>query len=86
MAFQITADTSIDAQMEAFDNRAPDRDAPKLVSWSPGSDGKYDFMPDRDAMHRPGDPVTLFFDEPVLALSVESGVIQKAGASEVPVK
>uniref|UniRef100_UPI003A94DA25 Ig-like domain-containing protein n=1 Tax=Marinobacter sp. TaxID=50741 RepID=UPI003A94DA25 len=76
----------IDAQMKAFDNRAPDRDPPKLVSWSPGPDGKYEFMPDRDEMHRPGDPVTLFFDEPILASSVESGVTLKDGARKVPVK
>ncbi|MFP3978261.1 Ig-like domain-containing protein [Marinobacter sp. KMM 10035] len=85
IAFQITGDTSVDAQLAAFDDRESDREPPGLLSWSPGTLGEKDFAPDMGKLHRPGDPVTLFFDEPILESSVATGVILKAGASEVPV-
>lgn len=81
IAFQIQADTSVDAQMQAREERSVDVTGPELVSWMPGDDSA--FPGNRDQMHRPGDPIILNFDEPILRSSVVDGVrlIDNVGAS-----
>ncbi|SFM02479.1 Ig-like domain-containing protein [Marinobacter zhejiangensis] len=72
IAFHIEADTNLDVQLNALDNRIVDTTGPQLVSWMPGAE---DATPStRQSMQRPGDPVILFFDEPLDNASIPSGV------------
>lgn len=86
IAFQITADTSVSIQMEAIDTREPDRAAPSLVSWLPGPVVEGGVVEDPGTLHRPGDPISLYFNEPILESTVSDGVILKEGQSQVPLK
>lgn len=72
IAFNLEGDISEDAPTDAADLRPVDDEPPELVSWMPGPQ---DAVPEtRQDMHRPGDPVTLNFNEPVDGDSVEAGI------------
>lgn len=72
IAFHLEAATDIDSALDADDLREIDRTGPSLVSWMPGDE---DAIPNtRQSMHRPGDPVILFFDKPLDPDSVADGV------------
>ncbi|MGP9831669.1 Ig-like domain-containing protein [Marinobacter sp. NSM] len=81
IAFQIQADTSVDTQLQALETRLFDNSGPRLVSWLPGDDET--FPGNRDQMQRPGDPVILNFDEPLLPSTVEAGVVLLKNNGEV---
>ncbi|WP_375177211.1 Ig-like domain-containing protein [Marinobacter mobilis] len=76
LAFNIRAETANRAQQDAPQPLA-DLAAPALVSWMPGNDAAM------IRAHRPGDPVTLFFDEPLDRDSVRAGVRLFSGDNEV---
>lgn len=59
IAFRIEADTNLDTQLQALENREADTSGPTLVSWMPGNEAS------RQASHRPGDPIVLNLDEPL---------------------
>ena len=84
VAFQIQADTDVDVQFEAIQQRLEDTQGPQLVSWQPGPDAV--FPGDRDQIQRPGDPVSLFYDEPLLPASAEQGITVFEGGVEVPAR
>lgn len=72
IAFSLKGDVSEDAPTDAADLRPVDSEPPKLLSWMPGSE---DAIPDtRQDMQRPGDPVILNFNEPILESSVAEGI------------
>lgn len=72
IAFHLEAPTDIDSALDADELRELDSTSPKLVSWTPGPK---DAIPDtRQSMHRPGDPIILFFDKPLDPDSVTDGV------------
>jgi hypothetical protein len=73
------ADSALDAEQER--QRGLDTTGPSLVSWMPGAT---DAIPaTRQSMQRPGDPVILFFDEPLDPKSIESGVTLSEGGTPV---
>ncbi|GGE76943.1 hypothetical protein GCM10011533_31610 [Streptosporangium jomthongense] len=72
IAFHLQAATDADSALDAEELRELDNTAPKLVSWTPGATDA--IPPTRQSMHRPGDPVILFFDEPLDPESVKSAV------------
>ncbi|WP_295718786.1 Ig-like domain-containing protein [uncultured Halovibrio sp.] len=81
IAFNLEGDISEDAPTDAADLRPVDDEPPKLVSWMPGSE---DAVPDtRQDMHRPGDPVTLNFNEPIDGDSVKNGITLFKDGQEV---
>ncbi|MFP3976294.1 Ig-like domain-containing protein [Marinobacter sp. KMM 10035] len=60
-----------------------DQTPPQLVSWMPGAE---DAKPaTRQSMHRPGDPIILFFDEPLDPASISAGVNLYADGQELTV-
>ena len=72
IAFHLQAATDADSVLDAEMLRELDSTPPSLVSWMPGPDNA---IPDtRQSMQRPGDPVILFFDEPLSKDSIDSGV------------
>src|SRR5690554_540748 len=84
IAFQLKAATDVNSALDAEDDWLRDLDTtpPQLVSWMPGAE---DAIPaTRQSMQRPGDPVILFFDEPLDPASIESGVT--LSADNVPVE
>jgi len=81
IAFHLQAATDAESALDAELDRELDSTAPKLVSWTPGAT---DAIPaTRQSMHRPGDPVILFFDEPLDPASIETGIALKAGGALV---
>jgi hypothetical protein len=73
------ADSALDAEQER--QRGLDTTGPSLVSWMPGAT---DAIPaTRQSMQRPGDPVILFFDEPLDPKSIESGVTLSEGGTPI---
>ncbi|MFO7788142.1 MAG: Ig-like domain-containing protein, partial [Halospina sp.] len=77
IAFHLEGDISEDAPTDAVDLRPVDDEPPKLLSWMPGNgpDSSDPAVPKtRQRMHRPGDPVTLNFNEPINGNSVEKGI------------
>src|SRR5690554_2721702 len=74
IAFHLQAATDVNSALDAEDDWLRDLDttAPKLLSWMPGAEDA--IPPTRQAMQRPGDPVILFFDEPLDPASVAEGV------------
>lgn len=72
IAFHLQAATDVDSVLDAENLRKPDSEPPSLVSWMPGSDNA--IPPTRQSMQRPGDPIILFFDEPLNPKSVETGI------------
>ncbi|WP_144778878.1 Ig-like domain-containing protein [Marinobacter maritimus] len=81
IAFHLQAATDAESALDAELDRELDSTAPKLVSWTPGAT---DAIPaTRQSMHRPGDPVILFFDEPLDPKSIETGIALKAGGAPV---
>ncbi len=81
IAFHLQAATDVESALDAELDRELDSTAPKLVSWTPGA---ADAIPaTRQSMHRPGDPVTLFFDEPLDSKSIETGITLKANGTPV---
>src|SRR5690554_1794173 len=84
IVFQLKAATDVNSALDAEDDWLRDMDTtpPQLVSWMPGAE---DAIPaTRQSMQRPGDPVILFFDEPLDPASIESGVT--LSADNVPVE
>lgn len=72
IAFHLQAATDADSVLDAELLRELDSTSPSLVSWMPGPDNA---IPDtRQSMQRPGDPVILFFDEPLAADSIDTGI------------
>ena len=72
IAFSLEADISEDAPTDAAELRSMDNEPPELMSWMPGSENA---VPDtRQDMHRPGDPVTLNFNEPIDGDSIKEGI------------
>ncbi|WP_417516084.1 Ig-like domain-containing protein [Marinobacter sp.] len=72
IAFHLQAATDVESALDAELDRELDSTPPELVSWTPGA---ADAIPaTRQSMHRPGDPVILFFDEPLDPASIENGV------------
>ncbi|SNC76982.1 Ig-like domain-containing protein [Marinobacter sp. es.048] len=81
IAFHLQAATDADSALDAELLRELDSTAPSLVSWMPGPDNA---IPDtRQSMQRPGDPVILFFDEPLAPDSVNGGITLFADNQEV---
>lgn len=72
IAFHLEAATDADSALDAEHLRELDGTAPTLVSWMPGPDNAIPAT--RQSMHRPGDPVILFFDEPLDPDSIANGV------------
>lgn len=73
IAFQLQAATDVDSVLDAEVLRKIDNTAPQLVSWMPGD--KENAIPNtRQSMQRPGDPVILFYDEPLDPASITNGV------------
>lgn len=79
IAFRIQADTSADVQMDAEENRETDTTGPTLVSWMPGPTD--DPAGNRQELQRPGDPVILYFDEPLDRESVREGITLTANGT-----
>src|SRR5690554_5615406 len=74
IAFQLKAATDVNSALDAEDDWLRDLDTtpPQLVSWMPGAE---DAIPaTRQSMQRPGDPVILFFDEPLDPESIADSV------------
>ncbi len=72
IAFHLQAATDVDSVLDADMLRAMDNTPPQLVSWMPGAE---DAIPaTRQSMQRPGDPVILFFDEPLDPASISNGI------------
>src|SRR5690554_6312359 len=68
IAFHLQAATDVDSVLDAEMLREMDNTPPQLVSWMPGPE---DAIPaTRQSMQRPGDPVILFFDEPLDPASI----------------
>ncbi|TDT43181.1 Ig-like domain-containing protein [Halospina denitrificans] len=81
IAFNLEADLSEDAPTDAAELRPEDNEPPELISWTPGPE---DAVPDtRQDMQRPGDPVTLNFNEPIDGDSVEEGITLFADGSAI---
>lgn len=83
IAFQLKAATDVNSALDAEDDWLRDLDTtpPQLVSWMPGAE---DAIPaTRQSMQRPGDPVILFFDEPLDPASVANGVTLTADGNSV---
>lgn len=72
IAFHLEAATDVDSALDAENLREMDSTAPSLISWMPGPENAIPAT--RQAMQRPGDPVILFFDEPLDPTSLEGGV------------
>ncbi|WP_417564872.1 Ig-like domain-containing protein [Marinobacter sp.] len=72
IAFHLQAATDADSVLDAEMLRRLDSKAPSLVSWMPGPENATPNT--RQSMQRPGDPVILFFDEPLASDSVKAGV------------
>lgn len=76
IAFHLKADTDVNSALDAEDiwkREQEETTPPELVSWMPGD--KENAIPNtRQSMQRPGDPVILFFDEPLDPASVGSSV------------
>ncbi|MYL25574.1 MULTISPECIES: Ig-like domain-containing protein [Halomonadaceae] len=86
IAFNLEGDISEDAPTDAADLRPVDDKPPKLVSWMPGNgpDSADPAVPKtRQRMHRPGDPVTLNFNEPIDEDSISEGLTLDADGAEV---
>ncbi|NWN92893.1 Ig-like domain-containing protein [Marinobacter adhaerens] len=86
IAFHLEADTNVDSALDAEDiwKRERDTTPPKLVSWMPGD--KENAIPKtRQSIQRPGDPVILFFDEPLDPDSIAEGVSLLADGSPLKV-
>ncbi|MEP3562160.1 MAG: Ig-like domain-containing protein, partial [Marinobacter sp.] len=81
IAFHLQAATDVDSVLDAEVLREFDNTAPNLVSWMPGD--KDNAVPKtRQDMQRPGDPVILFFDEPLDEASVSRNVSLTADNGE----
>src|SRR5690554_3960109 len=83
IAFQLKAATDVNSALDAEDDWLRDLDTtpPQLVSWMPGAE---DAIPaTRQSMQRPGDPVILFFDEPLDPASIKNGVTLSADNTPV---
>jgi len=81
IAFHLQAATDVDSVLDADTLRELDNTPPQLVSWMPGPENATPST--RQSMQRPGDPVILFFDEPLDAESISSGVTLKANGTPV---
>jgi len=81
IAFHLQAATDVDSVLDAEMLREMDNTPPQLVSWMPGAE---DAIPaTRQSMQRPGDPVILFFDEPLDPASIEGSVVLFGDNQEV---
>ena len=79
IAFHLEAATDADSVLDAEMLRELDSTAPSLVSWMPGPANA---IPDtRQSMQRPGDPVILFFDEPIDPESLAKGLVLDANGT-----
>lgn len=79
IAFHLEAATDAESALDAELEREMDSTAPNLVSWSPGA---ADAIPaTRQSMHRPGDPIILFFDEPLDAASLSAATLTEGGSA-----
>src|SRR5690554_6003317 len=78
IAFQLKAATDVNSALDAEDDWLRDLDTtpPQLVSWMPGVPAT------RQSMQRPGDPVILFFDEPLDPASIEGNVTLTATSAD----
>ncbi len=73
IAFHLQAATDVDSVLDAEHLRELDTTPPQLVSWMPGP---ADAIPaTRQSIQRPGDPVILFFDEPLDPASLADAVV-----------
>ncbi|WP_323752199.1 Ig-like domain-containing protein [Marinobacter sp.] len=72
IAFHLQAATDVDSVLDAEVLREIDNTAPQLLSWMPGAENASPAT--RQSMQRPGDPVILFFDEPLDPASITSNV------------
>ncbi|MDP4548225.1 MULTISPECIES: Ig-like domain-containing protein [unclassified Marinobacter] len=81
IAFHLQAATDVDSVLDAEVLRESDNTAPQLLSWMPGADNANPST--RQSMQRPGDPVILFFDEPLDPASIAGGVTLFADNSPV---
>lgn len=80
IAFHLQAATDVDSALDAETLRPMDSTAPSLVSWTPG--GANALPSTRQSIQRPGDPVILFFDEPLAPESLDVGItLLKNGAA-----
>ncbi|KAA1170718.1 hypothetical protein FWJ25_18510 [Marinobacter salinexigens] len=82
IAFHIEADTNAAVQLDALDNRTADTTGPSLVSWMPGPSDA--IPPTRQLMQRPGDPITLNFDEPLNQAGLTAGITLFADGTAIP--
>lgn len=79
IAFHLQAATDVESALDAELDRELDGIAPELVSWTPGAP---DAIPaTRQSMHRPGDPVILFFDEPLDPASITGVTLTESGTA-----
>ncbi|MBN7768489.1 Ig-like domain-containing protein [Marinobacter daepoensis] len=83
IAFHLQAATDADSVLDAENLREIDSTPPKLVSWMPGPENAIPAT--RQSMQRPGDPVILFFDEPLDPDSIDDSVKLVADGQELTV-
>ncbi|MBZ0335760.1 Ig-like domain-containing protein [Marinobacter sp. AL4B] len=81
IAFHLQAATDVDSVLDADVLRKFDNTPPQLLSWMPGAENANPAT--RQSMQRPGDPVILFFDEPLDSASTANGVTLYADNSPV---
>src|SRR5690606_5905253 len=81
IAFHLQAATDVDSVLDAEMLREMDNTPPQLVSRMPGPE---DAIPaTRQSMQRPGDPVILFFDEPLDPASIDTALTLFANDQKV---
>ncbi|RMJ02537.1 hypothetical protein DOQ08_02000 [Marinobacter litoralis] len=81
IAFHLQAATDVDSVLDAEVLREIDNTPPQLLSWMPGAENANPST--RQSMQRPGDPVILFFDEPLDPDSIANGVKLYADGQEL---
>lgn len=84
IAFHLQAATDVDSVLDAEMLREMDNTPPQLVSWMPGPE---DAIPaTRQSMQRPGDPIILFFDEPLDTESIDTGITVSENGTPIDVQ
>ncbi|MEC9040444.1 MAG: Ig-like domain-containing protein [Pseudomonadota bacterium] len=84
IAFHLQAATDADSVLDAENLRELDATPPSLVSWMPGPANAV--PPTRQSMQRPGDPIILFFDEPLDPKSIETGITVSENGTPIDVQ
>ncbi|HAC27115.1 MAG TPA: hypothetical protein DCF82_04785, partial [Marinobacter hydrocarbonoclasticus] len=84
IAFHLQAATDADSVLDAENLRELDATPPSLVSWMPGPANAVPAT--RQSMQRPGDPIILFFDEPLDPKSIETGITVSENGTAIDVQ